>query len=205
MRGTLWWNACLVLTDRMRQRTQLTIDPSYTNTLQNGKNNQWDPTAGLVVKQLKHIKSSLQSMSQKGREKVPNRQREENVLLDNSNIICSVVSMQEAILCMHFQLVQRKPQSREREHTDVINKTTLTSVTIKRPLTKDTLQMTSRRSLRRWPAKKKDGYMSDMHVTRPSRHTNCGSKKTEQNGMVQVQNGLKLPTDTDSNEPCIGN
>lgn len=81
-------------------------------------------------------------------------------------------------------------------------KSALTSVTIKRPLTKDTLQMTSRRSLRRWPVKKKDGYMSDMHVTRPSRHTNCGSKKK---CVSYGEHGLKLPTDTDSNELCSGN
>ena len=79
----------------MRQRRQLTVDPSYTNILQNGKRNQWDPTAGVVVKQLKHIESSLQSMSQKGSEKVTDRQREESVLLDEPDVTCSMVPMRE--------------------------------------------------------------------------------------------------------------
>lgn len=54
---------------------------------------------------------------------------------------------------------------------------TLTSVTKKRSTTKHRRQITSRSILRRWPVKKKEGYKSDMDVTRPSKHTNWKKKK----------------------------
>lgn len=48
----------------------------------------------------------------------------------------------------------------------------LTSVIMERPMKKQTTQMTTRRSLRRWPTWKKAGYMSEIEVTRASRPTN---------------------------------
>lgn len=48
----------------------------------------------------------------------------------------------------------------------------LTSVIMERPMKKQTTQMKTRRSLRRWPTWKKAGYMSEIEVTRASRPTN---------------------------------
>lgn len=48
----------------------------------------------------------------------------------------------------------------------------LTSVTIMSPRKKQTTQMASRRSLRRWPTWKKAGYKSQIAVARASRPTN---------------------------------
>lgn len=43
----------------------LTIYPSDANCLQNGEEDQWDSAAGVVVKELKHVESCLQSTRSK--------------------------------------------------------------------------------------------------------------------------------------------
>lgn len=79
--------------------------------------------------------------------------------------ICSIVSTagDNIFACIfnwchrHFQY--KKPRNKGHEHISLNfkshrNKTRLTSVTMKRPMRKDTTEMTNRSSLRRWPLKK---------------------------------------------------
>lgn len=51
----------------------LTIYPSDANCLQNGEEDQWDSAAGVVVKELKHIESCLQSTRSKTQRSVDTR------------------------------------------------------------------------------------------------------------------------------------
>lgn len=114
----------------------LTKCPSQNNNLRRGKKHEWHSTGSIIVKQQKHIKSSLEQIWKK-------RQRE--------------------ISAVNFP---------EKNFSNLL----FTSVTISRPIRKDKTQTTSSSILRRWPMRKKDGYRSDMDVTKLSRHTNWVKK-----------------------------
>lgn len=119
-----------------------TIYPSNTDGLKDSKSKKSHSTTGVIVKKLEDIQATL-SVKQKNKK----LQTEITVTAD----VC-VFFLQTTIFVFSF--------------------VTLTSVTISRPTRKLARLMKRRRNLRRCPIWKKEGYISEIAVTRASWYTN---------------------------------